>query len=146
MWGLTVDHGIPEPSEKADNGQCCTRNPKRANVLEETSGKSGMQLWTETMSEDKEDIRQDLQENHRAVARKVINWVYDWARENEWLGIVYESATTQVKEGAIYSMTAGDVGAPNTLGKFVPHKKRKGKSYTWTTWYFVRDLLGISRP
>jgi hypothetical protein len=38
-----MDHGIPEPSEKVDQEQCCTRNPERMDVWDETSDTTAMQ-------------------------------------------------------------------------------------------------------
>jgi hypothetical protein len=43
IWGPAMDHGIPEPSEIADRGQRCTKNPERMDVLEETSGATEIQ-------------------------------------------------------------------------------------------------------
>jgi hypothetical protein len=49
-----------------------------------------MQQWnkklrckTADMSEEGEDIWQDLQEDHRAGDRKANSWVFSWATESE---------------------------------------------------------------
>jgi hypothetical protein len=58
-------------------GQSCTKNPERMDVWEETSGKTGRHQWNKglrlkeaTTSEEGENIRQDLQEDHRAGGRE----------------------------------------------------------------------------
>jgi hypothetical protein len=64
-----MHHAIPAWCKR----QGCIKNPERTDVWEETSGETGRHQWNKdpwfkevTMSWKREDIRQDLRENHRA--------------------------------------------------------------------------------
>jgi hypothetical protein len=50
MWGPAMGHGIPEPSEKTDHGQCFTRNSERTNVCEEMRNAPTVQQWLKGQS------------------------------------------------------------------------------------------------
>jgi hypothetical protein len=64
-----------------------------------------MQHWnkgprrkTEAACEEREDIWQVLQEDHKAGDRKANNWAIDWATGSESLDIVEGSAPFETKE------------------------------------------------
>jgi hypothetical protein len=63
MWGPVTDCGILEPSEKADQGQRCSRNPEIMNVQKDTTNiaeiqqqHKGLRPETRATSEKQEDI------------------------------------------------------------------------------------------
>jgi hypothetical protein len=48
-----MDSGIPEPSEKVDHCQCCTRKLERVIIQEERTGSTEMQQWCKGQESEK---------------------------------------------------------------------------------------------
>jgi hypothetical protein len=87
---LAAANGQTEATKKADQGQCCTRNPGRMNFQEETLGETGKHQWNKglrlkesTTSEKGGDIRQDLRENHWAGDREANSQAFCQDLKNE---------------------------------------------------------------
>jgi hypothetical protein len=70
------------------------------------------------MSEEAEDIRQDLQENRRAGGRKVNSWIFRQDSKNECQDFVEELAPSETRKEATSSLRVGDAGALTILGTF----------------------------
>jgi hypothetical protein len=83
-----------------------------------------------TTSEEGEDVRQDLLENHRAGEREANSRIFCQDSKNECRNIVKESATAQTKEETAHSLRARDVGALANLGSVARKdwKRRNGGS------------------
>jgi hypothetical protein len=85
-------------------GQCCTRNPEKADVREEASGASRMQQRdkerkpkTTVTSGKQEDIRRVLHEGSCTGSREANSQIFRQDAENERQGIVEGSAPPKRK-------------------------------------------------
>jgi hypothetical protein len=74
-----------------------------------------------TISEEREDIWENLRENHHTGNPEVNSWVFCWVVENQELNIVEGSAPSEMeKEIAHRGVGAANVEALATVGSFTP--------------------------
>jgi hypothetical protein len=91
--------------EKADQGKYGPRNLKRMNVWEERWGETGKQQWNKdprlkeaATSEEREDIGQDLLENHLAGDCEGNSWIFHLDSENEYQDIMDGPASSELEK------------------------------------------------
>jgi hypothetical protein len=87
-----------------------------------------------TTSEEGEDIRQDLSENHRAGDREANSRVFCQDSENECQNFVVDPATAQTNEETALSLRTGDVGTLIILGSFFCTERKR------------RMMINLDRP
>jgi hypothetical protein len=88
-----MGHGILEPSEKAHQGKCCSRNPERMNVWEDTTntGEREQGLKQELRLRSKKTLFEVLGQTHVLVVVKQVvrisirlQKVSDWTLWRGW--------------------------------------------------------------
>jgi hypothetical protein len=105
---------------------------ERMDIREEASSETERHQWNKgprfkegTTSEEGEDIREELRENHRAGDREANSRVFCQDSKNECQNIVEEGATAQTKEKTANSLRIGDVGALTILGSFACTERKR---------------------
>jgi hypothetical protein len=93
------------------------------------------------LSEDGEDIQQELQESHANGGGESSSLGYDWSRRYKLLGILEGSATSQAQEGAADSVETRMVGTLACLGLI---EKKMGKLWTLYKLHLTRALRGTN--
>jgi hypothetical protein len=124
-------HGIRDTIVRDKARQGCTKNPERTEIREETVGETGRHQWGKeprlkgaAMSEEGQDIWQNLWENHKAGDREVNRWVFCQDLKNECQNIVEPVHSEREKETA-HRVRATAVGALAILGTSACTDQRK---------------------
>jgi hypothetical protein len=123
--------GWTDMMEKLDQGQDCTKNPKRMNVWEETWGRTGRHQWNKDQSLKSNYVWR--RRGHLAGSSgrfscwecKVKSLAISQDLENEHQNIVERLAPSETKEETAHRVGTGDVRARATLGILPALTKRK---------------------
>jgi hypothetical protein len=96
-----------------------------------------------TITEEREDVEENLPENHRAGDREANFQIFCRFAENQELDIVEGPATSETEEGPIRVFSvrrAGNVGDPTTRDSFaLPVGKKKGMTVVHRTDWNLKE-------